>query len=291
MYGMIFYLVQCESLCRIPVFSPLTGCDRLVIRAKNHDGGNYAESSGLSTAAGKGGAGGPGVASQVHPLMTEEMGVDIDARLSMRHRAAEGLVVFTSHAWRRLYDIKGPLVRELMLEFFSTCRFDDMVLDLVTNGVLRTVTSKGDLRGYWEEISSFGDFFTTVPSYLLIRDPLRRLYHCLIAHTIARRGHALEKVTSTDLLLPEESLQGTTIVGMELGEIELDELARLHISESAAHAKEEARLQDEVHRIHVSLGEQCEVVDVVAGDLSRTSLEKKSTELVKYRSSGILCVL
>ncbi|GJV20690.1 hypothetical protein Tco_1369710 [Tanacetum coccineum] len=33
--GMILYLVQCESLCRIPVFSPLTGCDRLVIRAKN----------------------------------------------------------------------------------------------------------------------------------------------------------------------------------------------------------------------------------------------------------------
>ncbi|GKC31135.1 hypothetical protein Tco_1038429 [Tanacetum coccineum] len=31
MYGMILYLVQCESLCRIPVFSPLTltGCDRL----------------------------------------------------------------------------------------------------------------------------------------------------------------------------------------------------------------------------------------------------------------------
>ncbi|GKE26380.1 UBN2 domain-containing protein [Tanacetum coccineum] len=27
MYGMILYLVQCESLCRIPVFSPLTGCD------------------------------------------------------------------------------------------------------------------------------------------------------------------------------------------------------------------------------------------------------------------------
>ncbi|GKD79037.1 hypothetical protein Tco_1341658 [Tanacetum coccineum] len=29
--------------------------------------------------------------------MTEEMGMDIDARLSMRHRDAEGLVVFTSH--------------------------------------------------------------------------------------------------------------------------------------------------------------------------------------------------
>ncbi|GJU45304.1 uncharacterized mitochondrial protein-like protein [Tanacetum coccineum] len=34
MYGMILYLVQCKSLCLIPVFLPLTGCDRLVIRAK-----------------------------------------------------------------------------------------------------------------------------------------------------------------------------------------------------------------------------------------------------------------
>ncbi|GKC01576.1 hypothetical protein Tco_0987712 [Tanacetum coccineum] len=34
MYGMILYLVLCESLCCIPVFSPLTGCDRLVSIAK-----------------------------------------------------------------------------------------------------------------------------------------------------------------------------------------------------------------------------------------------------------------
>ncbi|GJY66735.1 hypothetical protein Tco_0468973 [Tanacetum coccineum] len=31
MYGMILNLVQCKSVRRIPVFSPLTGCDRLVM--------------------------------------------------------------------------------------------------------------------------------------------------------------------------------------------------------------------------------------------------------------------
>ncbi|GJZ34539.1 ribonuclease H-like domain-containing protein [Tanacetum coccineum] len=31
MYGMILYLVQCKSLCRILVFPPLTGCDRLLM--------------------------------------------------------------------------------------------------------------------------------------------------------------------------------------------------------------------------------------------------------------------
>ncbi|GKD16584.1 zinc finger, CCHC-type containing protein [Tanacetum coccineum] len=34
----LMYLVRCESLCRILVFPPLTGRDRLVSRAKNHDG-------------------------------------------------------------------------------------------------------------------------------------------------------------------------------------------------------------------------------------------------------------
>ncbi|GKB94451.1 hypothetical protein Tco_0980588 [Tanacetum coccineum] len=68
--------------------------------------------------------------------MTEKMGMDLVASLSIRHRDAKGLVVFTSHAWRRLFDIRGPLVRELMLEFFSTCSFDDMVLDFDADGVL-----------------------------------------------------------------------------------------------------------------------------------------------------------
>ncbi|GJY36658.1 hypothetical protein Tco_0422036 [Tanacetum coccineum] len=72
-------------------------------------------------------------------------------------------------------------------------------------------------------------------------DPLRRLCHGLIAHTIAGRGQAPEKVTSTYLcflrsmdqeLLTKESLRGTTMVVRELGKIDLDELERLHIYES-----------------------------------------------------------
>ncbi|GKD75230.1 hypothetical protein Tco_1333512 [Tanacetum coccineum] len=40
---------------------------------------------------------------------------------------------------------------------------------------------------------------TTVPSYVAIRDLVRRLCHRLIAHSIAGRGQAPEKVTMTDL--------------------------------------------------------------------------------------------
>ncbi|GJV07756.1 putative reverse transcriptase domain-containing protein [Tanacetum coccineum] len=41
--SIILYLVQCESLCRIPVFPPLTRCDRLVIRAKPEEAPSEAE--------------------------------------------------------------------------------------------------------------------------------------------------------------------------------------------------------------------------------------------------------
>nr|GEX66142.1 hypothetical protein [Tanacetum cinerariifolium] len=117
-----------------------------------------------------------------------------------------------SDAWRWLLDIKGPLVREYGLEFFSTYREFVLGMDLHmideigTDGFRRywtessrMITFKGDLREYWEEISSTRDFLTTFPSYVAIRDPVRRLCHRLIAYNIAGRGQAPEKVTMTDL--------------------------------------------------------------------------------------------
>ncbi|GJZ56334.1 hypothetical protein Tco_0611527 [Tanacetum coccineum] len=48
-------------------------------------------------------------------------------------------------------------------------------------------------------ISSAGDFLGTNPSYTLIRDPILRLCHQLIACSTVGRSQALEKVTVTDL--------------------------------------------------------------------------------------------
>ncbi|GJR21178.1 hypothetical protein Tco_0969705, partial [Tanacetum coccineum] len=42
-----------------------------------------------------------------------------------------------SRAWRRLFDIRGLLVHELILDFFSTFRFGEAVLDLDTTGALQ----------------------------------------------------------------------------------------------------------------------------------------------------------
>ncbi|GJY49227.1 hypothetical protein Tco_0439183 [Tanacetum coccineum] len=44
----------------------------------------------------------------------------LSGRMLMGHRDAQGVSLFTSRAWKRLFDIRGPLVHELILEFFST---------------------------------------------------------------------------------------------------------------------------------------------------------------------------
>ncbi|GJV42807.1 retrovirus-related pol polyprotein from transposon TNT 1-94 [Tanacetum coccineum] len=41
--GIILYLVQCESLCRIPVFPPLTGCDTIYMDSLSENQGRNTE--------------------------------------------------------------------------------------------------------------------------------------------------------------------------------------------------------------------------------------------------------
>ncbi|GJX36225.1 hypothetical protein Tco_0247782 [Tanacetum coccineum] len=50
-------------------------------------------------------------------------------RMGMEHRDDAGVVVFTSRALGRLFDTRGPLVRELILELLSTLRFGEELLD------------------------------------------------------------------------------------------------------------------------------------------------------------------
>nr|GEU41994.1 hypothetical protein [Tanacetum cinerariifolium] len=71
------------------------------------------------------------------------------------------------------YKARGPLVLELMLEFFSTCMISDNVLELDVTDTL---------------------CFQLVPSYTSIWDPLRRLCHRLIVFNIFERGYEPEKV-------------------------------------------------------------------------------------------------
>ncbi|GKD78724.1 hypothetical protein Tco_1341345, partial [Tanacetum coccineum] len=72
--------------------------------------------------------------NRVHILdfagLTEEMRQTLAVRLRMVYTRDDGQELFTSHAWRRLFEVRGPLVREFILEFFSTCRMSDIEMDL-----------------------------------------------------------------------------------------------------------------------------------------------------------------
>ncbi|GKC72773.1 hypothetical protein Tco_1118656 [Tanacetum coccineum] len=101
----------------------------------------------------------------------------------------QGQELFTSYAWRRLFEIQGPLVQEFMLEFFSTCKMSDTELML-----------------------DEADTLWAAPSYTFIQDHVRRLSHRLISYTIFSRGQAPEKVTGIDLFYLRSMDQGTANV-------------------------------------------------------------------------------
>ncbi|GJX79428.1 hypothetical protein Tco_0327577 [Tanacetum coccineum] len=63
----------------------------------------------------------------------------------------------------------------------------------------RMIPEKGNLHDYWRSISTDGDFLGPPPSYTLIRDPVLRLCHRMMTHSIAGRSQAPEKVTMTKL--------------------------------------------------------------------------------------------
>ncbi|GJV88752.1 hypothetical protein Tco_1532690, partial [Tanacetum coccineum] len=70
---------------------------------------------------------------ELSDLMVEGM----SDRMLMEHKNAQEVSLFTSRAWRWLFDIRRPLVHELILEFFSTFRFGEAVTNLDTAGALQ----------------------------------------------------------------------------------------------------------------------------------------------------------
>ncbi|GJY31947.1 hypothetical protein Tco_0415442, partial [Tanacetum coccineum] len=73
---------------------------------------------------------------QGHEYIDEDI-VDFEERMRMEHRNDAGVVVFTSRTWERLFDTRGPLVRELILKFLSTLRFGEVLLDFDAPGTIQ----------------------------------------------------------------------------------------------------------------------------------------------------------
>ncbi|GJR14993.1 hypothetical protein Tco_0797645 [Tanacetum coccineum] len=93
----------------------------------------------------------PRQVNRVHILdfagLEEKMRQALTDRLRMVHTRVKDQVLFTSDAWRRLFEIQGPLDHEFMLEFFSTCRIDDTKMGLDTADTLCFQYAEGRKRG------------------------------------------------------------------------------------------------------------------------------------------------
>ncbi|GKA38675.1 hypothetical protein Tco_0731226 [Tanacetum coccineum] len=147
------------------------------------------------------------------------------ARMWMEHRDGDGAVVFTSQAWGRVFKTKGPLVRELILEFLSILRFGEVLLDLDTpstiefqlGGSMRCASGREFILALGLNIGEEIEFLGTSPSYTLIRDLVLRLYYRMMAHNIAGKCQAPEKVT------------GLTVTTLARPIIDMTKLARVQI--------------------------------------------------------------
>ncbi|GKB94556.1 hypothetical protein Tco_0980693 [Tanacetum coccineum] len=69
--------------------------------------------------------------------MPEIMRDVLYARMRMEHRDSDRVVMFTSEAWGRVFNTRGPLVREFILECLSMPRFGEVLLDLDAPGTIQ----------------------------------------------------------------------------------------------------------------------------------------------------------
>jgi hypothetical protein len=158
--------------------------------------------------------------------------------LSILYRLQSGNIGFVSYAWYRMFSIRENIYRELVVEFYSTFRFEhrstDWTAETITfqlGGRPRRMSlvefaigiglyesneihnphfldhiSAGavakltdlEIAEEWQYIAQ-GNYGDTTPSYRAIRDPRYRLIHRLLTFTIVGRREGPEKVSKPDL--------------------------------------------------------------------------------------------
>ncbi|GJU74686.1 hypothetical protein Tco_1266091 [Tanacetum coccineum] len=139
--------------------------------------------------------------------MPELMRDSLFARMVMKHRDDAGVVVFTSRAWGRLLDTRGPLVWELILEFLSMLRFGEVLLDLDAPGL---------------------DVGSVNILYLLSRY-VRRFASGRKSGAYISGGQYVARLAEHFGLLTTEILGGLTVIAPELSIIDIGKLVRLQI--------------------------------------------------------------
>ncbi|GJV13696.1 hypothetical protein Tco_1355237 [Tanacetum coccineum] len=185
---------------------------------------------------------------------------------------AKGQSMFTSRAWRLLFDIRGPLVHELILEFFIHLVLEMLCFDLYTARALqfslggrKGISSTRGSECLLDRGSHFGGFSGIPPSYTPtgIYTEGMEVGSVNIPYLLARYLR----------LFTSGRKQGEMISG---GLREQPEAAAPQppppIAEPArTMAQRFARVEEDVHEIRGALGEQRDILDSMARDFSRFS--------------------
>nr|GEW10558.1 hypothetical protein [Tanacetum cinerariifolium] len=145
---------------------------------------------------------------------TEDDIQDFEARLGK---------IYDSSAWRALFGIRWLLVREIILEFFSTLRFREGVLDLDSAD-----TFQFQLDGLRRQLS-WRQFILVLG--LHTAEEMETVRHALGRKQGAQMlgGHFIAWLGMHFGVITEESLQTLTVKVCELTTIDIKELIRLRI--------------------------------------------------------------
>ncbi|GJZ58520.1 hypothetical protein Tco_0614014 [Tanacetum coccineum] len=190
------------------------------------------------------------------------------------------------------FEVRGLLVHELILEFFSTFRFREAVLDLDTVRALQfqlgEVRRRISCREFILGIASEGDFLGTTSSYTTIRDLMLRgidvgsvnilLFFGKVFEEICFRKEARgDDIWRTAWLAPGPERRSDVAAGAP-------EVAHIHASQLPPAAgpartlpQRVARLEEEVYGLRGSMAEQRDVLDSMAHDFSRRRTDDAST--------------
>ncbi|GKD41755.1 hypothetical protein Tco_1261962 [Tanacetum coccineum] len=143
------------------------------------------------------------------------------ARMAMEHRDEVG-GARRSLSWRQFILALGLHTGEEM-ESFSFARYWSK----------RMIPGKGDLHDYWRDISTDGDLLGPPPSYTLIRDPVLRLCHMMMAYSIVGSSQAPKKVTVTDFFY---------LRGLDVGSVNIPYLLARYLRWFTVGRKSEAHI-------------------------------------------------
>ncbi|GKB00192.1 hypothetical protein Tco_0828185, partial [Tanacetum coccineum] len=158
--------------------------------------------------------------------MPELMRDVLFARMRMEHRDDVDVVLGGARrrlSWRQFILVLGLHIEEMESPSFARYWSESE----------RMILGKGDLHNYWRDISTDGDFLGPPASYTLIRDLVLRLCHQMMAHSIARRSQAPEKVTLTDLFY---------LRGIDVGSFNIPYLLARYLRRFAAGRKSGAHI-------------------------------------------------